>query len=157
MTIKGTRLELEHEINEYIAAQSLENERLLKEYHLFDSSIDQESPYILYTACGISEKASFIFGVCNLREDRGILIISRFYKPRSYLAAFTESVKELFPQTSLAFKRSVVSEFGRRYKGMIEQIFDDSSIGMNKLPDLALLDVFEDAALIERLLMRERG
>lgn len=157
MTIKGTRNELEREIDEYIAAQSLDNEHLHKEYQLFDRSTDQEPPYILYTACGISEKAAFIFGVCNTRDNRGILIISRIFKPRSYLAAFIESVKELFPQTSMPFKRTIVSQFRRRFKSMVEQTFENSSIAADNLPDLKLLDVLEDASLMDRLLLRERS
>lgn len=152
--IKGNRIQLEQEINDFIQTEALVNGKYLVEAQLQSSSYNNDHPYILYMGCGLTNSPAFILGICNQHEDSGAVIISHQYKPRSYMIAFTEAVKGLFMDASIEHKRAIIIHFGQVYRRLIEDCFGEGNHA--DLLDLSLLEVFENVNEIEEFLQRER-
>lgn len=154
--IRGNQTLIENEINEFLRTEAFQCGLYQVERKLSSTNELQEPSYLFYIGAGLSTRPAFIMGICNRYTDQGAVIISHFYKPRSYMMAFTEAVKELFAETSLEYKRSILTEFGQIYKQLVEralgQAVQSEIIGIN----LDELDIFIDPAQLEKFLKRER-
>jgi len=152
--IRGSHAVLEQEINAFLHNEAYDDGVYHVERSILTSIYPAEPPYVLYMGCGgRSTRPSFLLGVGNLHTDQGALIISHFYKPKSYIMAFTEAVKELFEGSSADYIRSLVMHWGQEYKQMIEAYFRQAS---DAQIDLEVLGLWQNKEEIEAFVKRER-
>ncbi|TCZ77105.1 hypothetical protein E0485_11605 [Paenibacillus albiflavus] len=153
--IRGSHAVLEQEINAFIHNEAYGDGVYHVEHSILTHVYPADAPYVLYMGCGgRSTRPSFILGVGNLHTDQGALIISHYYKPRSYIMAFTEAVKELFEGSSTDYIRSLVMHWGQVYKEMIEEYYREAS--NTQQIDLKTMDIWQNKEEIEAFIRRER-
>jgi hypothetical protein len=154
--IRGNQMLLESEINEFLRTEAFQCGLYQVERKLSSTNELQEPSYLLYIGAGMAAKPTFIIGICNRYTDQGAVIISHFYKPRSFMMAFTEAVKELFAETSLEYKHSILTEFGQLYKQLVERAMGQAVQSEVIELDLSELGIFIDTLELEKFLKRER-